>query len=77
MVEGDVFIDQLDNLVEAGSCGTAALITPVGSIMTNKGKHLFPYHQEMGPISKKLYDMLSGIQFGELEDPNHWVTIID
>ncbi|MDD2259681.1 MAG: branched-chain amino acid aminotransferase [Acholeplasmataceae bacterium] len=77
VVEGDVYIDQLDNLVEAGACGTAALITPVGSITHYGIKHVFPYNKEMGPISKQLYDLLSRIQFGEIEDPNNWVTILD
>lgn len=77
VVEGDIYINKLDDLVEAGACGTAALITPVGSITHYGIKHVFPYNKEMGPISKKLYDLLSGIQFGEIEDPNHWVTILD
>jgi len=77
VVEGDIYINKLDDLVEAGACGTAALITPVGSITHYGIKHVFPYNKEMGPISKKLYDLLSGIQFGEIEDPNHWVTVLD
>lgn len=77
VVEGDIYINKLDDLVEAGACGTAALITPVGSITHYGIKHVFPYNKEMGPISKKLYDLLSGIQFGEIEDPNNWVTVLD
>ena len=77
VVEGDIYFNKLDDLVEAGACGTAALITPVGSITHYGIKHVFPYNKEMGPISKKLYDLLSGIQFGEIEDPNHWVTVLD
>lgn len=77
VVEDDIYINKLDDLVEAGACGTAALITPVGSITHYGIKHVFPYNKEMGPISKKLYDLLSGIQFGEIEDPNHWVTVLD
>ncbi|MDD4000383.1 MAG: branched-chain amino acid aminotransferase [Bacilli bacterium] len=77
VVEGDIYINKLDDLVEAGACGTAALITPVGSITHYGIKHVFPYNKEMGPISKKLYDLLSGIQFGDIEDPNNWVTVLE
>lgn len=76
VLEQDIFIDQLDQFVEAGACGTAAAITPIGSITNLGKKHTFPANQEMGEYTKKLYQLLTGIQFGDLEDQNHWITLI-
>lgn len=71
--ERDVFIDKLDEFKEAGACGTAAVITPIGGI-EHKGKlHVFHSETEVGPITKKLYDTLVGIQFGDIEAPEGWI----
>ena len=72
--EEDIFIENLDDIVEAGACGTAATITPIGSITYQGIKHVFPAHKEMGEYTRKLYELLSGIQYGDIEDPNNWVT---
>jgi len=74
--EKDIYIDQLDDIIEAGACGTAAVITPIASITFNNEKHLFPYHEEMGPTIKKMHDILTKIQVGDLPDPNNWITYI-
>ncbi len=76
VLEQDVYINELDHLAEAGACGTAAVVTPIGSITFGGHKHFFPAHEHIGPTIKKLYDLITGIQFGDLEDPNHWVTIL-
>lgn len=77
VIEGDIFIDDLDHINEAGACGTAAVISPIASI-TNKDKtHTFTYNEEMGPHMKQLYDLLTGIQYGDIKDPNNWVTVLD
>ncbi len=76
VLEEDIFIDHLDHLAEAGACGTAAVITPIGSITFGNKKHIFPASDQMGVHIKKLYDLLTGIQFGDIDDPNHWVTIL-
>jgi len=72
----DVFIDKLDELKEAGACGTAAIISPIGRIDYKDKKHVFYSETEVGPITKKLYDILTGIQFGDVEAPEGWITII-
>lgn len=73
-LEGDVFIDKLDNFAEAGACGTAAVITPIGGI-EHKGKmHVFYSQTEVGPVTKKLYDTLYGIQMGDVEAPEGWIV---
>lgn len=71
--EGDVFIDKLDDFAEAGACGTAAVITPIGSITYKEKCHVFYSRKEVGPVTKKLYDTLTAIQFGEIEAPEGWV----
>lgn len=76
-IEGDVFIDQLDRFVEAGACGTAAVITPIGSITSGDKKHVFYSETEVGPTIKRLYEELVGIQYGDVPAPAGWVQTVD
>ncbi|HQO10732.1 MAG TPA: branched-chain amino acid aminotransferase [Clostridiales bacterium] len=72
--ERDVLIDKLDQFKEAGACGTAAVISPIGGIM-HKGKyHIFHSETEVGPVTRKLYDTLTGIQYGDIKAPDGWVV---
>jgi branched-chain amino acid aminotransferase len=71
--ERDVFIDRLDEFAEAGACGTAAVITPIGGIEYRGKLHVFYSETEVGPVTKKLYEVLTGIQFGDLEAPEGWI----
>lgn len=72
-IETEVYINEIDQLAEAGACGTAAVITPIGGIEHN-GVMYVPYSEtEVGPISKKLYDILYGIQIGDVEAPVGWI----
>jgi branched-chain amino acid aminotransferase len=77
VTERRISIDELFEAQKAGTfeesfgTGTAAVISPVGelnwkenSIVINDGK--------IGEISQKLYDTLTGIQYGKLEDPFGW-----
>ena len=73
VIEGDVYIDKIDDFKEAGACGTAAVITPIGGIQFNDKLHVFYDEKEVGPITKKLYDTLVGIQFGDVEAPKGWI----
>lgn len=77
VIEGDVFVDKLDEFSEAGACGTAAVITPIGGIFHNNNLHVFYSETEVGPVTQKLYDTLVGIQFGDIE-PKHddWIIKI-
>lgn len=72
--EGDVLIDNLDEFKEAGACGTAAVITPIGGIEYKGNLHVFHSETEVGPITKKLYNILYGIQFGDVEAPEGWTV---
>ncbi len=74
VVEGEVHIDQLDRFIEAGACGTAAVITPIGGIQYKGKLHVFHSEQEVGPVTKRLYAELTGIQTGDIEGPEGWVV---
>lgn len=63
-------------LEEVFGTGTAAVISPVGQL-TWEGKDYTVNNGETGPISKKLFDTLTGIQYGKIEDPFNWIVKID
>ncbi|SFC89294.1 branched-chain amino acid aminotransferase [Clostridium uliginosum] len=71
--EKEVFIDELDQFKEAGACGTAAVITPIGGIQYKDNLHVFYSETEVGPITRKLYDTLYGIQLGDVKAPEGWI----
>ena len=73
-IEGDVYIDKLNEFTEAGACGTAAVITPIGGIQNGDDFHVFYSETEVGPVIKKLYAELTGIQFGDIEAPENWIV---
>lgn len=75
--EGDVFIDKLDEFSEAGACGTAAVISPIGGIQHGDNFHVFYPETEVGPVTRKLYEELTGIQFGDIEAPEGWIVKVD
>ncbi len=74
--ERDVLIDNLDEFKEAGACGTAAVITPIGGIDYNDKLHVFYSETEVGPVTKKLYETLCGIQVGDIDAPEGWIYIV-
>ncbi len=73
-IEGDVPIDDLDRFAEAGACGTAAVISPIGGIQHGDDFHVFHSETEVGPVTRKLYNELTGIQFGDVEAPEGWIV---
>jgi branched-chain amino acid aminotransferase len=74
--EEDVFIDDLDQFCEAGACGTAAVITPIGGIHYHDHLHVFYSETEVGPMTKKLYDLLTAIQIGDIKGPDGWIRTL-
>ncbi|RGW11863.1 branched-chain amino acid aminotransferase [Enterococcus asini] len=76
VIEGDCPIDELDRFVEAGACGTAAAISPIGGIQNGDDFHVFYSETEIGPVTQRLYDELIGIQFGDVEAPEGWIRVI-
>ncbi|MGM9567419.1 MAG: branched-chain amino acid aminotransferase [Clostridia bacterium] len=58
-------------LEEVFGSGTAAVVSPV-SELNMKGNKITINNGEMGELTKKMYDTLTGIQWGRLEDPFGW-----
>ncbi len=76
--EREVYLDELGDFAECGLCGTAAVISPVGKINDHGREICFPSGMdEMGPVTKKLYDTLTGMQMGKLEAPEGWIKVIE
>lgn len=70
-----VHVSELESFAETAACGTAVVITPVGSVtyqdkvlQTNSG------HTGVGPVLRQLYDRVRAIQTGEAEDPFGWMV---
>ncbi|UQN09028.1 branched-chain amino acid aminotransferase (plasmid) [Deinococcus sp. QL22] len=72
--QGDVLIDELGSYSEAGACGTAAVITPIGGIQHGERFHVFYSETEVGPVIRALYDELTGIQYGDRPAPEGWIV---
>ena len=72
--EREVTLEEVGDFAECGLCGTAAVISPVGKIVDHGKEICFPSGMsEMGPVTKKLYDTLTGIQMGRLPAPEGWI----
>ena len=74
----------IDDLMEAGhngtlkevfGTGTAAVISPVGEL-NYQGDIVTINDFKTGPLTQRLYDTLTGIQWGKIEDPYQWTRII-
>ncbi len=72
--ERDVSLEEIDQFEECGLCGTAAVISPVGTI-DDHGK--LTHYAGFGPKIQKLYDTLTGIQMGRIEAPEGWIQVIE
>lgn len=75
--ERPVALEEVKDFAECGLCGTAAVISPVGKIVDHGKEICFPSGMnDMGPVTKKLYDTLRGIQMGTIKAPDGWVMEI-
>lgn len=79
--ERDLSIDELmeagrtGQLKEAWGTGTAAVISPIGELCY-KGEKITINDFKTGTLTQKLYDTLTGIQWGKLEDKYHWTKMV-
>ena len=79
VIEKRISVDELltaakeGRVEEAWGVGTAAVISPISSL-THEGVEYVFNNGEVGEFSKKLYDTLTGLQWGEIEDPYGWVV---
>ncbi len=76
--ERDVSIEEVieaksnGKLQEVFGTGTAAVISPVG-LLHYEGEDIVINDMKIGEVSQKLYDEITGIQYGEIEDRHGWV----
>ena len=76
--EREVYLDELKDFAECGLCGTAAVISPVGKVVDHGKEICFPSGMDqMGEITQKLYDTLTGIQMGRIEAPEGWIQVVE
>lgn len=70
--------DELASFEEAGACGTAAVISPISYIdnLENGNRYEYSLDGKAGPLSTKLYNQLTGIQCGDIEDKHGWNTFV-
>ena len=61
-----------NTLSEVFASGTAAVISPIGELRWGN-KNIVINGNEIGPLSQRLYDTLTGIQNGVLSDPHGWI----
>lgn len=76
--EREVPLEEVPEFAECGLCGTAAVVSPVGKIVDHGREICFASGmEEMGPVTKQLYDTLTGIQMGRIEAPEGWIHVIE
>ena len=72
--ERPVALSEIGDFEEAGLCGTAAVISPLGTVVDH-GREI--HYAGMGPAIRKLYDTLTGIQMGRIQAPEGWIRVIE
>ena len=76
--EREIPFAELSEMAECGLCGTAAVISPVGSVDCDGKTFTFDTSADnMGPTVRKLYETLTGIQMGRIEAPEGWICRVD
>ena len=75
--ERPVALAEVETFAECGLCGTAAVISPVGKIVDHGKEICMPSGMaDMGPVTKRLYETLRGIQMGTIPAPQGWIMEI-
>lgn len=78
VVSGHIHVDEIGSFEEAGACGTAAVISPIGEIQDRETGKVYTFGMnEAGPWSTKLFNRLQAIQYGEEIDKFGWCTIVE
>ena len=74
-----VLVEELAEFTEAGACGTAAVISPIGKIVDPDKNTVYEYCKDgnPGPVTMKLYNKLVSIQYGDVADEFGWITFVD
>ena len=61
---------------EAWGTGTAAVVSPIG-LLAEGGTRVEVSGGKIGPLTQKLYDTLTGIQWGTVEDTHDWIVPVE
>lgn len=69
VIHRDIPLHELKDFEEIGACGTAAVITPISRIHHEGEDFIFESYEKL----HKLYDLLQGIQYGDIKDEFGWV----
>jgi len=73
----NVPVEELTTFEEAGACGTAAVISPIKSIVDVDNDITYFISEEPGKICTRLYEKLRAIQYGDEPDLYGWVTVVE
>lgn len=82
VVEGKIAIADImaaareGKLEEVFGTGTAAVVSPVKELVW-KGEHAFIGDGKIGPVTQKLYDTMTGMQWGKLPDTKGWIVPVE
>ncbi len=77
--ERDISVDELIDAIESGKLeeawgtGTAAVVSPMGLLNYKDVDHIVN-NNEIGPLTQRLYDELTGIQWGVIPDTRGWIV---
>ncbi len=74
-----ILLDEIGDFEEVGACGTAAVITPIKKIVDPETGRTYEFckNGKPGPVSEKLYNLLTAIQYGDKPGPSGWIEIVD
>lgn len=77
--ERHVTIDELKNATEAGACGTAVVISPIGTIrdIDTGTDYVISPDRKPGPVCTALYERLNAIRLGEYPDEHGWNIVVE
>ncbi len=75
--ERPVSIDELPTFDECGACGTAAVISPIGSVSDYRHEEKVSYGDKPGKYCVLMYNKLQDIQYGRCEDTRNWTYIVE
>ena len=82
VVEGKIAIADImaaareGKLEEVFGTGTAAVVSPVKELVW-KGEHAFIGDGKIGPVTQKLYDTMTGMQWGKIPDTKGWIVPVE
>ncbi|MFO7997681.1 MAG: branched-chain amino acid aminotransferase [Bacteroidales bacterium] len=74
-----VAVEELEGFEEVGACGTAAIISPICSLVDRETGKTYEFCKDgkAGPVSTALFKKLQALQYGEEADPHGWVSFVE